>query len=110
METQDSLDIAKLQRVALGLVCNDLQRSRLSHWANPGVFRSTNHPNHSFPSQRKAPALRRKPLTTTLPLALMVAHRGLPTGSPPYRYRTLQTLHATVLLAPLPRRNMHHTR
>lgn len=30
METQDSLDIAKLQRVALGLVCNDLQRPGFS--------------------------------------------------------------------------------
>lgn len=80
METQDSLDIAKLQRVALGLVCNDLQRARLSHWTDLGVFRSTNHPSHSLQNKREVTALHRIPLLITVSLVFMVACRGLPTG------------------------------
>lgn len=82
METQDSIDIVKLQRVALGLVCNDLQRSRFSlDWTDLDVFRSTTHPSHSFPGQQELPALRPSSPTipiTTLLVVLMVVHHRLP--------------------------------
>ncbi|CAG7926576.1 unnamed protein product [Penicillium olsonii] len=37
MESQDSIDFAKLQRDALGLVCNDPAGLLTPHWANPSI-------------------------------------------------------------------------
>lgn len=59
METQDSIDIAHLQRVALGLVCVITCSVPDSHWANFDVFRSTNNFSQIIPDNRKLAAPRK---------------------------------------------------
>lgn len=70
MESQDSIDLVKLQRDALGLVCNDPAGSLTPHWTNSDIL--SIHFSRAFRSPPK--------LSSKTPFVLHTKLTALPTA------------------------------